>query len=327
VSEGGFKSGFEEVRMRIAVYGIGGVGGYFGAHLAQAGEEVVFIARGAHLAAIREHGLHVETDQGELFVWPAQATDDPGEVGEVDVVLVAVKAWQVTQVAQAMGPMMGPATFVVPLQNGVEAPAQLASVLGAERVVAGLCGTFSHIARPGHIRSIGDMHFVKFAELDNRPSERTARLQAAFARAGVIVDVPADIQAALWEKFLFVAPLGGLAAVTRAPAGVLRELPQTRQLLDQGMREILAVACARQIALTDGVVEKTMGLIDRLAPGSTPSLQRDIVDGKPSELEAWNGAVVRLGREVGVATPLHAFIYHSLLPLELRARGQLQFPT
>jgi 2-dehydropantoate 2-reductase len=312
--------------MRIAIFGAGGVGGYFGAQLARVGEEVIFIARREHLQAIRAHGLRVETSKGEIVIQPAQASDDPVQVGVVDAVILGVKAWQVTEAAQAMKPMIGPGTFVVPLQNGVEAPSQLAVMLGAKNVLGGLCGTMSWIVGPGHIRSIGEVHFIKFGELDKRLSGRTEQLRQAFERAGVKVEVPSDIHVALWEKFLFVVSFGGVGAVTRAPIGVIRTLPETRRLLEQCMREIFEVARARQIALSDGIVEKTMMFLNSLAPSGTTSLQRDIADGKPSELDAWNGAVVRLGREFGVSTPLHEFIYHSLLPLELRARGQLQFP-
>ena len=313
--------------MRIAIFGTGGAGGYFGAQLARAGQDVIFIARGEHLQAIHTQGLRVETSKGEIVIQPAQAADDPAQVGVVDAVIVGVKAWQVTDAARAMQPMIGPETFVVPLQNGVEAPSQLAGVLGVEHVLGGLCGTLSWIIGPGHIRSIGEAHFIKFGELDKRPSERAEQLRQAFERAGVKVEVPSDIHVALWEKLLFVVSFGGVGAVTRAPIGVIRTLPETRWQLEQCMREIFAVAHARQIALSDGIIEKSMMFIDSLAPSGTTSLQRDIAEGKPSELEAWNGAVVRLGLGVGVATPLHEFIYHTLLPLELRARGKVQFPA
>jgi 2-dehydropantoate 2-reductase len=312
--------------MRIAIFGAGGVGGYFGAQLARAGEEVIFIARKEHLQAIRAHGLRVETSKGEIVIQPAKASDDPVQVGVVDAVILGVKAWQVTEAARAIKPMIGPETFVVPLQNGVEAPSQLEAILGAKNVLGGLCGTMSWIVGPGHIRSIGEVHFIKFGELDKRTSERTEQLRKAFERAGVKVEVPSDIHVALWEKFLFVVSFGGVGAVTRAPIGVIRTLPETRRLLEQCMREIFEVARARQIGLSDGIVEKTMMFLDSLAPSGTTSLQRDIADGKPSELDAWNGAVVRLGQEIGITTPLHSFIYNSLLPLELQARGQLQFP-
>ncbi|HWT02708.1 MAG TPA: 2-dehydropantoate 2-reductase [Pyrinomonadaceae bacterium] len=312
--------------MRVAIYGTGGAGGYFGARLAQAGEDVTFVARGEHLRAIQEHGLRVETPGGDILIHPARATDDPAEVGAVDVVIVGVKTWQLGAAAEAMRPMTGPETFVVPLQNGVGAARELAQILGRERVLEGLCGTISRVIGPGRILSLGETNFVKFGEPDNQPSERTERLRRAFERAGVRAEVPPDIQVSLWEKFIFVAPYGGVGALARAPAGVIRSLPQTRRLLERGMREILEVARARRISLADDVVEKTMALVDALDAGATTSLQRDIVAGRRSELDAWNGAVVRLGREANVQTPLHEFIYDSLLPAELRARGELRFP-
>jgi 2-dehydropantoate 2-reductase len=312
--------------VRIAVFGTGGVGGYFGGRLAQAGEDVTFIARGEHLQAIREHGLRVESLKGDFIIQPAQATDDPAQVGVVDVVLLGVKAWQVSDAAQAIRPLIGPGTFVVPLQNGVEAPSQLAEVLGARHVLGGLARLISFKVGPGHIRHAGAEPTVAFGELDGQPSERVERLRQAFEGAGIAVEAPPDIQVAMWAKFLLVASWGGLGAVTRAPIGVLRSVPETRQMLERAMREILAVAQARGIALSDESLRKAFAFLDALPPAGTTSLQRDIAEGKPSELDSWNGAAVRLGREAQVATPLNAFIHHSLLPLELQARGQLQFP-
>jgi len=310
--------------VRIAVFGAGAIGGYFGGQLARAGEEVTFIARGAQLRALRGQGLRVDSPTGDFVVQPVQATDDPAQVGVVDAVLVGVKAWQVTEAAQAMRPLVGPGTFVVPLQNGVEAPDQLAAVLGADHVLGGLCRIVSFVVEPGHIRHAGLEPYVAFGELDNHPSERAGRLREAFARAGVKAEIPPDIQVAMWEKFLFIASFSGVGAVTRAPAGVLRGQPETRRMLEQAMHEVLAVARARGIALPEESIPRTMTLIDSLPPGGTASMQRDVIEGRPSELESQNGAVVRLGREVGVSTPLHVFIYHSLLPLELRARGRVQ---
>lgn len=307
--------------MRIAVFGVGGAGGRFGAFLARGGQEMVFIARGEHLSAIREAGLVVETPEGEIRVRPAAATDDPAEAGPADVVLLGVKSWQVEEAARAMRPMFGPDTFVVPLQNGVEAAALLAATLGAERVLGGLCATFSYLTAPGRIRSIGQVHTVGFGELDNRASERAERLARAFQAAGVRATIPSDIHVALWQKFLFVVPFGGVGAVAGEPIGLLRSQPETRRMLLGGMREIFEVGKARGVRLPEGSVEMAMEFLDGLAPDGTSSLQRDIAQGRPSELEAWNGAVVRLGREVGVETPVHASIYRRLLPLEQRARG------
>ncbi|MEE8504063.1 MAG: 2-dehydropantoate 2-reductase [candidate division NC10 bacterium] len=312
--------------MRIAIFGTGGVGGYFGGRLAQAGEEVVFIARGDHLAAIRNRGLHVESLKGDFVVHPAQATDDPAHVGAVDAVLVGVKAWQVPDAAQAMRSLIGPETFVVPLQNGVEAPTQLAAVLGTQQVLGGLCSIISFIAGPAHILHTGAEPSIAFGELDNRPSDRAEQLRQAFARANVKVEIPPDIHLAMWEKFLFIASWGGVGAVTRAPVGVVRSVPGVRQMLLEALDEIVQVGAARQIALSEESMRKAMAFIDSLQPDSTASMQRDIMEGRPSELEFQNGTVVRLGREVGVPTPVHTFLYHSLLPSELRARGRLPLP-
>ena len=312
--------------MRVAVFGTGAVGGYFGGRLAQAGEYVVFIARGEHLRALLTHGLRVDSIKGDFMVKPVQATDDPAQAGVVDVVLVGTKAWQVPEAAEAMRPLVGPKTFVLPLQNGLEAPAQLAAVLGNQHVLGGLCGLFSYVAGPGHIRHAGTEPFVKFGEMDNRSSQRVERLRETFIRAGINTEIPPDIQVALWMKFLFIAVWSGLGAVTRAPVGIWRSLPETREMAEQGLREIVAVARARDIPLPGDAMRTIMSMFDGLSPQSTSSMQRDVMEGRPSELEAQIGAVVRFGQEADVATPLHTFIYHSLLPMELRARGQLQFP-
>jgi 2-dehydropantoate 2-reductase len=312
--------------MRIAMYGTGGVGGYFGAQLARAGEDVVFVARGAHLEAIRAQGLRLETPEGEIAIRPAQATDDPAQAGPADAVFVCVKTWQVPEAARAIRPMIGPDTVVVPLQNGVEAAAQLSAALGAERVLGGLCGTLSQVAGPGRIRSIGEMHFVKLGELDNRPSERAERLRQAFERAGVKVEVPADIHQALWGKFVLVVSFGGVGAVSRAPLGIVRSVPETRALLERCLQEVVGVGRARGVGLSEATVASTLAFLDSMPAGATTSLQRDIADGKPSELEAWTGAAVRLGREAGVSTPTHDFIYACLLPSERRARGEIHAP-
>lgn len=309
--------------MRIAVFGVGAVGGYFGGRLAEAGADVTFIARGATLKALREHGLRVTSIKGDFTIYPAQVTDNPAEIGAVDVVLVAVKAWQVIEAAHAIQPIVGLDTMVVPLQNGVEAADQLKSVLGEKPVVGGFCRIISAATGPAQIHHMASEPSIVFGELDNAPSERTRRLQAAFDKAGVKCEIPADIQAALWEKFLFVAGWGGVGAITRAPIGVLRGLPETRAMLAQSMQEIFRVAISQGIELSSEVVAETMGRIDRLAPISTTSMQRDIAEGWPSELEAQIGAIVRLAREGGVAVPLNEFIYQAMLPLEKRARGEL----
>ena len=311
--------------MRIAVFGTGGVGGYFGGKLAQAEQEVVFIARGDHLKALLANGLRVDSVKGDFIVNPVQAVDDPDHVGVVDVIILGVKTWQVNEAAEAMRPMVGPETIVLPLQNGVETPNQLVAILGKSHVIGGICGLVTFIAGPGHIRHVGIEPFIRLGELDNQRSERIQRLQETLVGAEVSAEIPPDIYVALWQKFLNVVTWGSLGAVSRAPVGILRELPATRELIKQGMHEISAVALAWGIDLPEGIVDKAMAVIDNAPAGGTASLQRDIIAGKPSELEAWTGAVVRLGQKKEVSTPLHSYIYHSLLPLEMRARGQLEF--
>lgn len=311
--------------MKIAIFGVGGVGGYFGWRLAQAGEEVVFIARGAHLRALREVGLKMETPDGASFVQPVQAIQDPAEIGPVDTVILGVKAWQVPEAAESIRPLIGPDTFVVPLQNGVEAPMHLSQALGAEHVFGGLCYIVALRVGPGHIRHAGMEPRIAFGELDNRVSERARQLEAAFLRAEVNVEIPSDINTAMWDKFLFIASFSGVASITRAPVGTIRSVPETRRILQDVMEEIFAVARARNIALKDNAVEVTMAVVDRLPAEGTASMQRDIMEGRPSELSSQSGAVVRLGEEVGQPAPLNSFIYASLLPMELRARGKLGF--
>jgi 2-dehydropantoate 2-reductase len=313
--------------MRIAVFGSGGVGGYFGGRLAQAGEDVVFIARGDHLKAMLKQGLRVDSVNGDFLVKPVQATDDPAQVGIVDVVLVCVKAWQVPDAAEAIRPMVGPDTVALPLQNGLEALAQLAAVLGNQHVLGGLCGLSTFIVGPGHIRHAGADPFIKFGELDNRPSDRVEGLRQAFDRAsGLAVEIPPDIQVALWMKFLFITVWSGVGAVTRTPLGVWRSLPETRQMAESALQEIITVARAREIALPDNAMSTIMNMYDSFPPDITSSMQRDIAEGRPSELDAQIGAVVRFGKEVDVVTPLNNFIYATLLPAELQARGELQIP-
>lgn len=312
--------------MRIAIYGAGGVGGYFGGRLAQAGEDVTFIARGEHLAAIERDGLRIDSVAGDFHIVPAKVTDDPGSIGHVDCVIVAVKAWQVADVAEAMRPMIGPDTFVVPLENGVEAADHLADALGHDHVVGGLCGILAWREGPGHIRHAGIDPFVRIGELDNRASERTQRLKAAFEKAtGVRAEIADDIQVAIWSKFLFICAMSGIGSITRAPIGITRALPDTRRMIEQILEEIYRVGLATGVSLPNDAVAKAMKFIDALPEKSTASMQRDIMAGYPSELEAQNGAVVRLGIQHSVSTPVNGVIHAALLPQEMRARGVEDF--
>ena len=309
--------------MRIAVFGAGGIGGYLGGRLAQAGEEVAIIARGEHLKAIREHGLRVDSIKGDFVFRPSIATDNPAEVGPVDVVILGVKAWQVPEAAEGLRPMIGQETCVLPLQNGVEAHSQLAAVLGKESSLVGIGGIVSFIEGPGHIRHTGAEPYVRFGEVDDQSSTRTGRLLQAFEQAGVKADIPLNIQAALWQKMMFICAGSGVGAVTRVPVAEWRSLPQTWELAKQIVQEADSVARALGVVVLGDEVEAAIAQLEGMPPNATSSMQRDIMEGHPSELEVQNGAVVRIGQEVGVPTPVNAFIYYSLLPQELKARGEL----
>ena len=312
--------------MKIAVYGAGAVGGYFGGRLAQAGQDVTFIARGAHLDALLQNGLRVKSLQGDFTLHRVKATVDPQTVGTVDLVLCCVKSWQVSTVAAAMQPLLGQQTVVIPLQNGVEAHTTLADVLGAERVLPGVCRLISMIEAPGQIGHTGAAPYLSFGEVDGRPSRRAEAIEQALAAApGFTVEVSRNILADLWKKFMLIAPWGGIGALTRSPIGVFRSIPETRDLLTGSVREVFAVARASKVDIAEDVVEGIIGFIDKLPPDGTASMQRDIMAGRPSELHEQSGAVVRFGAKAGVPTPINRFVYHSLLPLEQNARGEISF--
>jgi 2-dehydropantoate 2-reductase len=308
--------------MKIAIFGTGGVGGYFGGRLAQAGEDVTFITRGAHLQSIHVHGLRVSSINGDFVIQPAQATDNPVEVGAVDTILVTVKAWHIPETIEMMRPLVGPQTTIVPLLNGFEATDQLIDAFGAARVLYGFCHVISFIGGPGHIQHTGVEPHVSFGEPDNRRTERVIRLLEAFERCvGVTPKNPPDIQVAVWTKFLLISPWSCVAALTRSPAGVWRTVSESRQIWLQAMNELVAVAQAHNINLTEKELNKTIDFIDDLDPTMTASMQRDVMGARPSELETQCGAVVRLAKQVGVDTPIYEFLYGCLLPMENQARG------
>jgi 2-dehydropantoate 2-reductase len=301
--------------MRITIFGTGGVGGFFGGRLARAGEEVTFIARGEHLRAIKANGLKVESPAGDFVINPARATDDVSEVGETDLVIVGVKAWQVPKAARAIKPLVGLGTTVLPLQNGVEAVPQLVAELGADNVIGGLCRIVTYVVAPGHITDAGLTPSIIIGELDNRRTDRITRIEEAFKRADLEITVAQDIQVALWTKFLFIASFSGVAAVANAPAGVIRSDPKWRAQILKAMEEIYALAHARGIKLPPDSIANVMATVNALPEDATSSMQRDITAGKPSELEAQNGAVVRMARESGVEAPTHTLIYKTLSEL------------
>ncbi len=312
--------------MRIAVYGSGGVGAYFGGRLAQLGQDVTFIARKENLTALRSQGLKVGSIAGDFSIDKIQVTNNPSEVGIVDYVLCCVKAWQIPAAARAMKPMVGPDTLVIPLQNGVEAPDQLGNILDAKNVLGGLCAIVAFQANPGHVKHSGANPLIRFGHLDNHADPRINTLSEIFNHCtGVKSSIPDDIRVAMWQKFMLITPWSGLGAVSRAPIGILLDQPETRDLLTEAIEEIFQLGRAREIDLPADSVKKTITTLEDIPPNSTTSMQRDLIKGRPSELDAQNGAVVRLAYELDLDTPINRFILYSLRSLELRARGALKF--
>ena len=310
--------------MKIAVFGSGAIGGYFGGRLAQAGHDVTFIARGKHLEVMLAEGLRVKSIKGNFSIHPAQATDNPQDIGVVDVVLCCVKAWQVSEAAVAMRPLVATHTVVIPLQNGVEAHTALAAKLGDHHVLPGLCRLISMIEAPGTIRHAGAAPYMAFGEMDGRLSPRAKKIADRLdAAEGMSVEALQHIFADMWKKFMLIAPWGGVGAVTRVPIGIVRKIPESRDMLVDAIREVFKVGRANGVEIENEALASTIAFIDKLPPDGTASMQRDIMDGRPSELSWQTGAVVRFGSQKGVSTPTNTFIYHSLLPLERIARGEI----
>ena len=300
--------------MRIAMMGSGGVGGYFGGRMAAAGCDVTFIARGRHLEAIRRRGLRIESAAlGGALVHPAAATGDPGGIGPVDCVIVCVKLWDSASAADAMRPLLGPATAVVSLQNGVGTP-DLARVAGPHRMLGGVAFIGSAIESPGVIRHVGAMQRVVVGEFGGGSSPRVERLAGELERGGIDTAVSGDIRRAIWEKFVFLVGLSAATAIKRAPLGAVRKDPEARELFLGAMLETAAVGRARGIGLDGGLARDRLEFADGLPADMTSSMHTDLERGNRLELEWLSGAVVRMGREEGIATPVNEAVSLALLP-------------
>ena len=307
---------------QFAVVGAGALGCYFTALLTRAGHEVTLIARGRHLEAIRRDGIQLDDLESSHRLVPKGVTDRPADVGPVDAVVLAVKAWQVPEAAMEIRPLVAPGTRVLPLQNGIESFDQLATALGGEAPIMGLCRVACALVAPGHVRHIAITPTVVMGERGGAGlSGNAAALADALKASGVDVSNPENMRVALWEKLIFIAGVSGAGAVTRANVGEMRSCPPTRELLQQIVEEAWSAGRASGVPLAGDAVTRVMSFVDSMAPASTASMQRDIAEGRPSELEAIIGAVVRHGAAAGVATPATGFVYASLLPQERRARG------
>ncbi len=307
--------------MRIAIMGTGGVGGYYGGLLSQSGQEVIFIARGPHLQTMRTQGLQVKSVHGDFLVSPAQATDDPAEVGPVDLILFATKTYHTEAAAQAIKPLIGQETVVVPLQNGVDAAERIGAYVGKEHLVGGVTWLSAAIEAPGVIGQYSRFRRVVLGEFDGKITARLKTISETLQAAGITVELSADISKVLWTKFVFISAISALGSLTRASIGEYRQVPETREVLRAALEEVAAVAQARGVHLERDLVAKTLEFIDNAAPDMKTSMQRDVEAGRPSELESMIGVVPRLGRQAGVPTPVLRLAYAVLKPANLKAQG------
>jgi len=299
--------------MKIAIFGSGGVGGYFGGKLAAAGEDVTFLARGAHLAAMQSEGLHITSPLGDVHLPKVQAADRPQAIGPVDVVLFTVKMYDVDASAATLAPLIGPDTVVITLQNGVDAMDMVARHVGSDHVAGGAAYIVVVVDRPGHLRHTAAQQLV-FGERDSRRSDRLAAFEQAGIRAGFQAKASTDVQADLWTKFVRLATWSGMTTVTRSPMGIIRDTPATYELMIAAIEEVIAVGKAKGVRFPADLMESTINQIRNFPAASKSSMLEDFERGRRLELPWLSGAVVRIGKEVGVPTPIHQFITAILTP-------------
>lgn len=291
--------------MRIAVMGSGGLGGFFGARLAKGGADVAFIARGAHLAALRTNGLAVESTRESFCLPSVVATDDPASVGPVDIVLFAVKLWDTERAAHALAPMLGPNTAVISFQNGVQKDDTLRPIVGEKALMGGTAQVSAVIARPGVIAQTGSIQRLVFGEYDASRSARAEALLEACRKGGIEAEISSDIRREIWQKYVFLVGFSATTAAMRAPIGPIRDNPLTRAFLRDLMAEVVAVGRANGVGLPDDYADDRLGFIDTLHPEMMASMAHDLANGNRLELPWLSGGVVGLGERAGAPTPLN----------------------
>ena len=305
--------------MRIAMMGSGGVGGYFGARLQQGGADVMFVARGAHLAAMRESGLSIESAHTPIHLPKVKATDDPASIGPVDIVLFSVKLWDTESAARTLKPIVGPHTGIISLQNGVQKDDVLRTVFGADAGMGGVAYMATTIGRPGVIVQTGTMQRMVFGEYDGRHSPRAEALLAAARAGGINAEISDDIRRAIWEKYVFLVGMSGATTSMRRTLGPIRSNPHTRQFLLDLMRETVAVGRAQGVNLPENFADQRMPFIDGLPADMTASMDHDLQRGRPLEVRWLSGGVAEMGAAAGVPTPVNRAVYDVLI---LHADGQ-----
>lgn len=308
--------------MKIAVIGAGGVGGYFGGKIAKAGYGVSFLARGEHLRAIQSSGLTVKSINGDFKIDSVNATDNLENIGKVNLIILAVKAWQVKEIAYELSKIVDNNSVILPLQNGILAVDELKEQIKTENIIGGLCRIISKIESPGVINHFGVIPTIVIGELNNTKSERIKRIIELFDASGIKSKVADDINSELWKKFIAIC-VSGLLAVTRSTYGEIRELQETRVLMIELLNEIYLLSQKIGINIESDFIDKTVSFIDTFPYDSTSSLTRDVWEGKPSEIEYQNGTVVKLGEKYNLDTPLNRYVYNCILPMEKRARAMV----
>ncbi|WBL22695.1 ketopantoate reductase family protein [Zunongwangia sp. HRR-M8] len=307
--------------MRILVYGTGGVGGYFGGRLAQASHDVTFIARNESLKAIRENGLVVKSVNGDFTVHPAKVTDDISEVETPELVILGLKSWQIKDAAKQLKSIITEETMVLPLQNGADNMEKLQEILPKRNVLAGFCRIYSKKEAPGVINHFQFDPEIIFGELNNEKSDRVLELKEIFNNAGFKGIVPDDMYKAIWKKFGFIATVSGLGGLTRVSIGKMWQDDYLQDVLKKTGLEIQAIAQAKGVNFDDEDIAQLFQFIGKQGESATASTQRDIMAGRPSELENFNGYIVKQGKKLGIETPVNEFIYRALLPMEKEARN------
>lgn len=306
--------------MKIAIIGAGGVGGYFGGKLAKAGFDVTFVARGEHLKSIQQNGLIVKSVNGDFKIENAKATDSIKNLRNIDFVIIAVKAWDVKNVAKELSEIINPKTVILPLQNGVMATDELKEFINSENIIAGLCRIISKIEAPGIINHFGVDPIIIFGELDNSISDRVKNIKNIFDKSEINSKIAKDIIAELWKKLIPICT-SALLALTKTTYGELCEIKETRQIMIDLIKENYNLSQKMGIKIEDEFVEKSIAFIDTFPYNSTSSLSRDVLEGKPSEIDYQNGTIVKLGEKYGVETPVNKFIYNCILPMEIKAKN------
>jgi 2-dehydropantoate 2-reductase len=307
--------------MRIAVVGAGGVGGGFGADLAKAGADVTFIARGAHLAAMKSQGLKVQGPRGETHLVPTQATDDPASIGTVDIVLFCVKLWDIESAGAHIKPLIGPNTAVITLQNGIDAHERLIPILGSSAVMGGVAQISASIIAPGVIQQVGTFMRMIFGELDGKRSQRAEAFLALCLKAGFEATMSEAILTELWMKFILLASNAGIMSLARQPIGQLRDDPDLQPIFEAAYREAIDIGRAKGVTLPPDALERVLEFTRHLPPPMKASMALDLDRGNRLEVPWLSGKVAELGRQFGIPTPTHSMIYAMLKPYAMGATG------